>query len=426
MPETQPSAARWAVEEVFDPQSPQFIACPFAAYDVSRRELPVAHHPVLDEWIVTGREELQSVLRDGENLTSRHNLDGHVPLAPEARSALDDTLFFQPALYNVSGPEHTRFRTFISEYFAPRRLRVLEPAIRATARRLVAELTEAGPEAGAASGAGADLLARFAQPLPYTVICDVIGIPEQDRAAVKGWNDAWLALQVVPLPAEQQVRCARALRAYEDFLRQLLADRAEHPAEDLITGLLHASRGDDPLCTVDQAVVALRFMIAAGHETTTNLISNAVHQLLTERERWDAVVADPALVAAAVEETLRFDSSVQGALRVATGKVRIGDTTVPPGARVRVMFAAAGRDPEWVEDAGTFRLDREGPPRHLGFGLGIHFCVGAPIARLEARIALETLAAALPGLRLADGFAPQYLPGGFIFHGLAALPVSWD
>ena len=167
-------------------------------------------------------------------------------------------------------------------------------------------------------------------------------------------------------------------------------------------------------------------MIAAGHETTTNLIANAVHQLLAGPERWQALTADPSLAAVAVEETLRHDSSVQGALRVATEPVRIGDVDLPAGSRVRVMFAAAGRDPAQFEDPDEFRLDRGGPPRHLGFGHGAHFCVGAPLARLEATIALETLAAALPGLRLADGFQPEYLPGGFIFHALAALPVAWN
>jgi cytochrome P450 len=336
---------------------------------------------------------------------------------------LERTLFFQPALYNVAGPEHARFRTFISEYFTPRALRALEPSIRAIAQELAGGLSD--------SGSG-DLLKDFAYPLPYTVISEVIGIPAADRAVVKEWNNAWLALQVVPLPEEQQTAMAEGLLAYEEYLRTLLLSRANDEtsegaaAADLASGLYRATLGDEPLCTVDQAIVSLRFMIAAGHETTTNLIANAVHQLLAVPERWQALVQYPELAAAAVEETLRYDSSVQGALRVATERVRIGDVDLPAGSRVRVMFAAAGRDPAQFQDPEEFRLDREGPPRHLGFGFGAHFCVGAPLARLEARIALETLAAALPRLRLADGFEPDYLPGGFIFHALAALPVSWE
>ncbi|WP_285738341.1 cytochrome P450 [Kitasatospora phosalacinea] len=414
----------WEIEEVFDPLSEQFMACPYAAYAKARGTVPVAHHRGFDEYIVTGRAELHSALRDSTGLTSRHNLDGHVPIAPQAKEVLEGTLFYQPALYNLAGPAHTRFRAFINEYFTPRKLRVLEPRIREVARELAAELVAEGGD----GAEGVDLLARFAYPLPYTVISEVIGVPVADRAAVKEWNNAWLLLQVAPLTPDQQLAFAGQLAAYEEYLRELLltrADGAPEADEDLIGGLYRATLGEDPLCTLDQAVVALRFMIAAGHETTTNLIANAVHQLLTVPERWAAVVADPALAAAAVEETLRHDSSVQGALRVATEDVRIGDTLVPAGARVRVMFAAAGRDPEVVPDAEEFRLDRTGPPNHLGFGFGVHFCVGAPLARLETRVALETLAEALPQLRLADGFRPRHLPGGFIFHALESLPVTW-
>ncbi|WP_225633197.1 cytochrome P450 [Streptomyces solaniscabiei] len=403
--------------ELFDPMSPEYTACPYAAFARARQTEPVVHQAALDEWIVTGRAEIEAVQRDHGDFTSRYNLDGSYPFCPEAKEILDGSLFFRVALYNVEPPAHTRFRNLVSEFFSPRVLRRREASIRETAARLAA---------GLAAKDGCDLLQEFAYPLPMTVICDIIGIPEEDRATVKAWNNDWLALQVVPLPPEQQVHCAGNVVTYEKYVLDLLERRRGEPADDLLTELVRAADADDPVCTVEDAVVALRVMIAAGHETTTNLISNAVHQLLRERDRWEAVVKDPGLAGAAVEETLRFDSSVQGAPRVATRARRIGDTEVPEGARLRVMFAAAGRDPEWVEDPDTFRLDRQGPPRHLGFGHGIHFCVGAALARLEAGIALETLVETFPGLRLADGFEPRYLPGGFVFRGLAELPVTWS
>jgi len=403
--------------ELFDPMSPEYTACPYAAFARARQEQPVAHQAALDEWIVTGRAEIEAVQRDHEDFTSRYNLDGSYPFCPEAKEILDASLFFRVALYNVDPPAHTRFRNLVSEFFSPRVLRRREASIREIAARLAADI---------AAKDGCDLLQEFAYPLPMTVICDIIGIPEEDRATVKAWNNDWLALQVVPLPPEQQVHCAGNVVTYEKYVLGLLERRRSEPADDLLTELVRAADADDPVCTVEDAVVALRVMIAAGHETTTNLISNAVHQLLRERDRWEALVKDPTLAGAAVEETLRFDSSVQGAPRVATRARRIGDTEVPEGARLRVMFAAAGRDPEWVEDPDTFRLDRQGPPRHLGFGHGIHFCVGAALARLEAGIALETLVETFPGLRLADGFEPRYLPGGFVFRGLAELPVTWS
>ncbi|MEU2713937.1 cytochrome P450 [Streptomyces sp. NPDC007205] len=403
--------------ELFDPMSPEYTACPYAAFARARKEQPVAHQTALDEWIVTGRAEIEAVQRDHEHFTSRYNLDGSYPFCPEAKAILDGSLFFRVALYNVDPPAHTRFRNLISEYFTPRALRRREESIREIAKRLVGDIVAKD---------GCDLLQEFAYPLPMTVICDIIGIPEEDRATVKQWNNEWLALQVVPLPPEQQVHCATDVVTYEKYVLGLLEQRRREPADDLLTELVRAADADDPVCTVEDAVVALRVMIAAGHETTTNLISNAVHQLLGDRRLWEQLVKDPELIAAAVEETLRFDSSVQGAPRVATEALRVGDTEVPEGARLRVMFSAAGRDPEWVDDPDTFRLDRQGPGRHLGFGHGIHFCVGASLARLESRIALETLVEALPGLRLADGFEPRYLPGGFVFRGLAELPVTWS
>lgn len=401
------------VHEIFDPGSADYRKCPYDAYATGRTSIPVAHHEKFDEWIVTGREELDAVLRD-PNFTSRHNLEGSYPFTPESREVLDGSLFFQNAIYNVEGPAHTRFRTLISEYFTPRSLRRLTPGIERISRALVADF--------AAAGSG-DLLKQVAYPLPYTVICELIGIPEQDRETVKAWNDTWLALQVVPLPPEQQLQAARTVPVYEAYLRDLLHRRAGQPTDDLASGLARAAREADPVCSEDQAVVALRFMIAAGHETTTNLIANTVHQLLRQPELWQAVVADRALAGAAVEETLRYDSSVQGALRVATEDTKVGATELSAGARLRVMFAAAGRDPGWVEDADTFRLDRQGPPQHLGFGVGVHFCAGAALARLETRIAVETLAELIPDLALPADFEAQFLPGGFIFHALTELPL---
>lgn len=401
------------VHEIFDPGSAAYRKCPYDAYATGRTSMPVAHHGGFDEWIVTGRDELDAVLRDS-SFTSRHNLEGSYPFTPDSRRVLEGSLFFQNAIYNVEGDAHTRFRTLIAEFFTPRSLRRLTPGIQKISRTLVEGLAEAGH---------GDLLKDVAYPLPYTVICDLIGIPAEDRETVKVWNDTWLALQVVPLEPEQQLQAAQTVPVYEAYLRDLLHQRALRPTDDLASGLARAAREENPVCSEDQAVVALRFMVAAGHETTTNLIANTVYQLLRQRELWQAVVADPSLAGAAVEETLRYDSSVQGALRVATEDRRIGATDLPAGARLRVMFAAAGRDPGWVEDADTFRLDRQGPPQHLGFGLGVHFCAGAALARLEARIAVETLAGLVPDLALREGFEPEYLPGGFIFHALTELPL---
>lgn len=411
---TEPVTPPLIAEEAFDPGSPRFTACPYDAYAASRKTMPVVWHKGFGEWIVTGSGEIEAILRDHLRFTSRHNLEGSYSFTPECRKLLGKSLFFQNAIYNVDPPVHTRFRAFVGQYFSPRSLRRLEPFIRATARELAGNL---------ARSHGGDLVADFARVLPLRVTYQMVGIPPADQAEVKEGNDAWLALQVIPLSPEQQMSCAQALITYEAYLRDLLVRRIDHPTDDISTGMAQASVGADPVCTLDQAVVATRFMIASGHETTTGLIGNAVYRLLENRGLWEAMVRDPALAEAAVEETLRFDSPAQGALRVATEPAQVGEVDLPEGSRLRVMLAAAGRDPAVVEDPDTFRLDRAGRPAHIGFGAGIHHCAGAALARLETRIALQTLAEALPDLGLEPGFEPAYLPGALIFHSLTALRV---
>jgi cytochrome P450 len=243
---------------------------------------------------------------------------------------------------------------------------------------------------------------------------------------VKEWNNAWMALQVLPLEPAQQLAMARTVLDYENYFRDLIAERRRNPADDLVSHLAAATAQAEPPCTVEDVIVAMRVMLAAGHETATNLICNTAAHLLTDRARWEAIVGDPSLIRAVVEEGLRFDSSVQGIPRTVTADVTIAGVDIPAGSQLQVVLAAAGRDPEWVDDPDTFRLDREGPPRHHGFGHGIHFCIGAPLARLETKVAFETLARELPGLVSKPGHQLAHLPGGFTFRGLTELPVTWS
>lgn len=402
--------------ELFDPMSPEFIANPHGAYRVAREKAPVCPLSEHGPWVITGREEMAQVLRDPLKFTSRNNTHGAYELTDQCKELLSGSLFYRVTLFNSDPETHGRFRSLVNEEFTPRALRRREPAIRELAKKLVRDFQDAG---------SIDLLSGFAYPLPMTVICDIIGVPAEDHATVKAWNDDWLLLQVMPLPPEEQLRCAKSVLAYEEYYRGLLADRAGHPADDLLSVLVEAAARQDAACTLDDAVLALQVILAAGHETTTNLIANTLHQLLRDRSLWEKAVADRELIPAAVEEGLRFDTSVQGAPRLAAEDTTVGGVTIPAGAKVHTMFAAVGRDPGLTEDPETFRLDRSGPPRHFAFGHGIHFCLGASLGRLESRIALETLAEALPGIELAPGFEPRYVPGGLVFHGLSALPVTW-
>jgi cytochrome P450 len=402
---------------LFDVESAHFNADPYRHYGVARQSCPVTE--VGDRrWVVTGRDEIRAVLSDPVVFTTRRVLDGNFPLTEECRELLAGSLFAKVPPLNADPPEHSRFRALIHDFFSPRALRAREGAIRARADALLVELAARGEF---------DLLADFAYPLPMRVICEILGVPEEDHLKVKAWNDSWLALQVLPLDPERQLECARQVLEYESYYLDLLARRRREPGADLVSLLAEASIGPvehETELTDGAVLAALRVILAAGHETTTNLVANITHQLLRDRRLWKRLVAEPALVPAAVEEGLRFECSVQGTSRDTTQEVRLGEVNVPADAKLHVMMAAVGRDPDTAEDPDVFRLDRTGPPRHLGFGHGPHFCVGAALARTEARIAFEALIEHLPDLALAPDFTPVYLPGGFVFRGLAALPVT--
>ncbi|MEW2387487.1 cytochrome P450 [Streptomyces venezuelae] len=409
MSETDPA-------KLFDLMSPQYMASPYEAYRVARESAPVCPMSAQGPWIVTGRDEVAAVLTDTARFTARTNTHGAYGFTDECGQLLADSVFYRVAPFNADPAEHGRFRALVDEEFSERALRRHEPAVRAAARTLVDGFKDTG---------SVDLLAEFTQPLPLTVLCDIIGIPSGDRATVKGWLGDWLLMQVLPLPPEDQLRCAKSLLEYEAYVRSQLADRRRQPADDLLTVFADAAAQSDPVCTVDDAVLGLLVLLASGHETATHLVTNTVHQLLRDRAQWEKLVADRELIPVAVEEGLRFTTSVQSAPRTATEDVTLGGVAVPAGAKVHAMVAAVGRDPGTAEDPETFRVDRTGPPRHFAFGHGPHACLGAGLARLEARVALETLADALPDLELASGFAPQHIPGGLVINGLLALPVTW-
>ncbi|MGW5864820.1 cytochrome P450 [Streptomyces sp. NPDC055239] len=402
--------------KLFELMNPQYMASPYEAYRVARQRVPVCPMTADGPWVVTGGEEMAAVLRDPVRFTSRTNTHGAYGFTDACKELLSDSVFYRIPLFNADPADHGRFRAFIDEQFSPSALRRHEPGVRAAATALVKDFRDAG---------SVDLLSGFAYPLPLTVLCDVIGVPPEDRARVKEWLNDWLLMQVLPLPPEDQLRCARSVLEYEAYFRALLADRRRQPADDLLTVLADAAEQSDPVCTVDDAVLALLVMLASGHETATHLIANTVHQLLGDRRLWERLVADPELIPAAVEEGLRFNTSVQGAARLVTEDVTLAGVAVPAGAKVHAMVAAAGRDPGSAEDPETFRLDRTAPPQHFAFGHGPHSCLGAGLARLEARVALEALVETVPSLELAPGFEPQHIPGGLVINGLLALPVTW-
>jgi cytochrome P450 len=323
--------------------------------------------------------------------------------------------FGQPGFLFLDPPDHTRLRKLAQKAFAPKVIRALEPEITRLVEALLDEIE---------AGRRFDVIADLAYPLPVAVICRLLGVPIEDEPEF-GRASGLLAQSLdpfimftgeVPGGVEERLHAARWLREY---LRDLIGQRRAQPREDLISGLIAAEEDGDQL-TEDEIVATCNLLLIAGHETTVNLIANGILAMLRDRRHWAALSTDPSRAPAIIEETLRFDPPVQMVGRVAAEEMTIRATTVPKGDNMMLLTAAAQRDPALFAEPDTFDPDRKAI-RHLAFGHGPHFCLGAPLARLEARITFTALTAGFPQARL-DG-EPVYKPN-VTLRGLSTLAVA--
>lgn len=322
--------------------------------------------------------------------------------------------FGTPGFLFLDPPDHTRLRRLVSKAFSPKVVKALEPDIAAMVDGLLDDLEQSGRF---------DVVAGLAYPLPVAVICRLLGVPLEDEpqfsaasALLAQGLDPFIAFTGQTQGFEERLEAGLWLRGY---LRDLLNQRRSHPGEDLMSGLIAVEESGDQL-TEDEIVATCNLLLIAGHETTVNLIANAVLAMLRHPARWTALGADPGRVAGIVEETLRYDPPVQLVGRVAGEDMVIGETAVARGDTMMLLLAAAHRDPAANDRPGEFDPDRTAI-RHLAFGLGPHFCLGAPLARLEASVALSALTRRFPRARLAG--EPSYKPN-VTLRGMAALDVD--
>ncbi len=396
-----------------DITSAAFKSDPFGFYARLREEAPV--QPV--RWVrgstamvVTRYADVDAVLRDPALGKNREDALTAAQLAAGPRIP-KIFAFLQRGLLGLDGPEHDRLRRLVHQAFTPRRVE----QIREQVVVLADELLDAAERRGSM-----DLVADFAAPLPLTVIARIIGVPEEDSPRFRAWTRALLSV------AEHPVRSTAGVLMFMRYLRRLIAARARDPRDDLISAMVQARDGGDQM-TTDEIVAMLFLLLTAGHETTVNLIGAGVLALLEHPEQAallrDADPGDTALVRSAVEELLRFTSPVETATeRWAAQNVRIAGTTVPQGSLVLAVLASANRDGTVFERPDTLDVTRS-PNPHLAFGKGAHYCLGAPLARLEAQIAVPALLRRAPKLRRPDPAAPVAWRGSAIVRGLDSLPV---
>jgi cytochrome P450 len=309
-------------------------------------------------------------------------------------------------------------RRLVSRAFTVRRIERLRPAVRAKVHALLDELARTSAETG---GEPIDLIGRFAFPLPFSVIVDMLGMPEGNRDELRAWSHE-ITRFLEPLNSPEQLRTAAAASdAMDDHIRGALAWKRRNPADDLLSALIAAEDDGDRL-SPDELVDQVRLLFLAGHETTVNLIGNGVKALLAHRDQLELLAGDPALDEPAVDELLRYDSPIQLSRRVALTKIELPDDTVGPGDLIVTVLGSANRDTaRWGPTADELDLRRTGAHAHLSFGSGIHHCLGAALARLQGAEALPALVRRFPGLAEADGARWN---GRVVFRGLADLPVT--
>jgi len=377
------------VEPVFNPRLPEFHANPYPFYHALREKDPV-HQSPLGFWVLTRYDDVVTSLRD-----SRYGRDGFAPLieavyGPEtAEGNLPRSMLIRDP------PDHTRLRSLVNKAFTPRVIEGMRARIQMIVERLLDKVQDAR---------SMDVIDDLAYPLPVTVICEMLGVPLDDHEAIRGWSsDIARSLDAIGLLADPEIvaRGVAARRNLTDYFRRLLPERRKHPQADLLSLLIAVEEQGDKLNEGELLAMCLLLFIA-GHETTVNLIGNGTLALLEHPDQMAKLRDDPVLIASAIEELLRYDSPVQWTARITNSDVEIGDRTVPSGSMVIAVIGAANRDPRHFQDPDRLDIVRA-DNRHVSFGFGIHFCLGAPLARVEGQIALGMLLRRMPDLALQAG-----------------------
>ncbi len=385
---------------------------PFGHFAHARARCPVQRVRLADghpAWVVLGYDPARQALNDPR--LSKDMLAALEDIGDVVAEGLPGPEFSRHML-NVDPPDHTRLRKLVSRAFSPRRIAALEPAIRAIADHLLDELEEAGPDGTV------DLVEGYAHPLPFEVIAELLGIPPVDRRPLHAWFQVLLTGWAGDPPADA-VEASDRIVAY---LRELADSKRRSPGRDLVSILVAA--GDDAL-TNQELLSSLFQLVVAGHDTTASLIGNGVVALLDHPGQLAALLADPRRLPAAIDELVRFTAPVPHAtFRVTAEPVMLSSVKIPAHEQVLVCLCSANRDPGHFPAPDVLDFGRRNGS-NLGFGHGIHYCLGAPLARLEAQVAFETLLGRYPGLRLAvDRDALAWAHGdGLVLRGLTSLPV---
>jgi cytochrome P450 len=397
----------------FDPWSPEFVADPYPAYAALRERGRAVWFGPSGQWLIPHHADVSALLRDrrlGRTYLHRfsHEEFGRTPppAAHEPFHVLNGN-----GMLDLEPPDHTRIRRLVSQAFTPRTVARLAPTVDRLADELVTGLLADG---------GGDLLARVAEPLPVAVIAEMLGIPAGDRAALRPWSAAICGMFELNPDERTATAAVRASVEFSDYLRELIAQRRADPGADLISALIQAYDEGDRL-TEQEMVSTCVLLLNAGHEATVNGTANGWWTLFRHPGQLRLLRERPETLPSAIEELLRYDTPLQMFERWVLDDIRVGDTVLPRGSEVALLFGSAHRDPARFPDPDRLDLARSPDNPHLAFGAGLHYCLGAPLARLELAASFSALLRRAPTLRLVR--EPEWKPG-YVIRGLRELLVE--
>lgn len=395
----------------FRPHDLPFIADPYPVYEQLRRLAPIVHDEPTDHWLVARHSDVKALLRDRRFGRTYLHLAGHADMGRPEEPAWHAPFWhlIRAGILDMEPPDHTRVRRLVAKAFGPKMVEVMRPAIRRLMTGLVDEV----------DGAGAfDLIRMIAEPLPVAVIAELLGVPTSERHLLRPWS-AEICRMYELNPTDDDARAAVAASSeFSEYLRALSRDRRAAPAGDLISELASVVDEGDRL-SEDELIGTCVLLLNAGHEATVNVTGNGWWALFRNPSQLERLRADRGLLPTAVEELMRWDTPLQLFERWVLEDVELHGVHIPKGAELGLVFGSANRDPDVFEQPDTLDLGRD-PNPHMSFGAGIHFCLGAPLARIELQTSFGTILDRLPRLELVD--QPQWKPN-YIIRGLQSLHV---
>ena len=415
--EARPACPVTGMAAEFDPFGASHVADPFEFFRRARDEEPVFYDPESGYWVVLNYDDIVAVLRDPATFSAalaRHPVTPLCPAAAEMRDSLDISI--EPSLVDEEQETHLRHRKIFGDAFTPKRVAEIEPRI----REIVSDYIDRFVDDGCA-----ELVGQMLYEVPALAIFIFLGADDDKAVMVKRLGSSRAVVNWGRPTEAEQVRMMAQMGEHWAFTKKLVDDALADPGDNYLGDLVRLHREDPGIFTVNYLCNVMFLMQFAGHETTTQTAANGMKALLADRRQWEAICEDPSLISAAVEEILRYDSSIFTWRRIATRDSRIGGLDIPKGARILVALGSGSRDGKVFADGDGFNIFRKQAKRHLAFGHGAHFCMGAPLARLELRIVLEELARRLPHMRLVPGQQWEYIPT-LTFRGVQKLLVEWD